>query len=54
MRNSLDQAERNTIIEALSKTGGSKKECAELLNISTTTLWRKMKRLGIVDEKRWK
>lgn len=54
LRNSLDQAERNTIIEALSKTGGSKKECAELLNISTTTLWRKMKRLGIVDEKRWK
>ncbi len=54
LRNSLDQAERNTIIEALGKTRGNKKDCAQLLNISTTTLWRKMKRLGIVDEKHWK
>lgn len=51
--NALDTAERNTILEALKRCKGDKKECARILEISNTTLWRKMKRLGIEAEKVW-
>ncbi|WP_425058286.1 Anaerobic nitric oxide reductase transcription regulator NorR [Sporomusa carbonis] len=39
--------ERESIIWALKYTDGAKKEAARLLDISTTTLWRKMVELGI-------
>ncbi|QDR82497.1 sigma-54 interaction domain-containing protein [Sporomusa termitida] len=41
-------AERESIINALKYTGGTKREAAKLLGVSTTTLWRKMVDLGIV------
>jgi two-component system response regulator AtoC len=39
--------ERERIVEALREAGGKKGEAAELLNMSRTTLWRKMRELGI-------
>ena len=39
--------EREAIINALKYTGGTKREAAKLLGVSTTTLWRKMVELGI-------
>jgi transcriptional regulator with PAS, ATPase and Fis domain len=51
--NVLDAAERNTILEALKRCNGDKKACARILEISGTTLWRKMKRLGIEAERVW-
>jgi DNA-binding NtrC family response regulator len=51
--NALDAAERNTILEALKRCNGDKKACARILEISGTTLWRKMKRLGIEAERVW-
>ncbi len=41
---------RREILEALSISGGSKNGAAEVLGISRTTLWRKMRELGMMDE----
>ena len=41
--------EKSNILEALNKYEGRKKEAADYLGISRTTLWRKMKELGIED-----
>lgn len=42
-----DTAERTQIIAALERTDGKVNEAARLLNISRTTLWEKMQRLGL-------
>jgi two-component system response regulator HydG len=48
----VDAAERSAIEGALRESDGSRERAAELLNISPTTLWRKMTRLGITFEAR--
>jgi two-component system response regulator HydG len=48
----VDAAERSAIEVALRESEGSRERAAELLNISPTTLWRKMTRLGITFESR--
>ncbi|RST86459.1 sigma-54-dependent Fis family transcriptional regulator [Aquibium carbonis] len=42
-----EAAERRHIVAALAKTGGSTKDAADLLQVSRTTLWEKMRRYGI-------
>jgi DNA-binding NtrC family response regulator len=44
---SLRALERAHIIDTLEKVGWNRKRAAELLNISTTTLWRRLKEFGI-------
>ena len=39
--------ERTAIVEALARTGGTRKAAARQLGMSRTTLWRKMKEYGI-------
>ncbi len=46
----VDAAERTAIEGALRDSDGSRERAAELLDISPTTLWRKMTRLGITFE----
>ncbi|UCF84963.1 MAG: sigma-54-dependent Fis family transcriptional regulator [Desulfobacteraceae bacterium] len=46
----LQENEVILIKKALSKTGGKKAEAADLLGINITTLYRKIKRYGILDE----
>ncbi len=48
----VDSAERSAIEAALRECDGSRERAAEVLNISPTTLWRKMTRLGIIFETR--
>ncbi|MFL5299968.1 MAG: helix-turn-helix domain-containing protein, partial [Anaeromyxobacteraceae bacterium] len=43
----VDAAERRTIELALARAGGDLGVVARELAVSSTTLWRKMKRLGI-------
>jgi two-component system response regulator HydG len=43
----VDEAERQAIVAALGEADGSRERAAEVLDISATTLWRKMTRLGI-------
>jgi two-component system, NtrC family, response regulator HydG len=43
----VDEAEREAVEAALRSHDGSRERAAEALNISPTTLWRKMTRLGI-------
>src|SRR6185503_18278565 len=43
----VDDAERRAIAVALERTPGDLGRVAEALAISPTTLWRKMKRLGL-------
>jgi two-component system response regulator HydG len=43
----VDEAERRAIEDALRGCDGSRERAAEALGISATTLWRKMTRLGI-------
>lgn len=43
-----DAAERRHIVAALERTGGQLRRAAELLGVSRTTLWEKMKKLGIL------
>jgi Transcriptional regulator containing PAS, AAA-type ATPase, and DNA-binding domains len=40
---SMEDAEKRSIINALKKTGGNRTRTAEILGISKTTLWRKLK-----------
>jgi len=48
----VDGAERQAIEAALRECDGSRERAAEILEISPTTLWRKMTRLGITYETR--
>jgi two-component system, NtrC family, response regulator HydG len=43
----VDDAEREAIQRALARSGGSLEQVSKELDVSTTTLWRKMKRLGL-------
>ncbi len=44
----VDRAEREAIESVLREVDGNKEKAAELLGLSSTTLWRKMKRLDVV------
>jgi DNA-binding NtrC family response regulator len=44
---SLDDVERNTILQALAECHGNKKKAAERLGIQRATLYNKLKRYGI-------
>jgi two-component system response regulator HydG len=46
----VDDAEREAVLGALKAFDGSRERAAEALDISPTTLWRKMTRLGITYE----
>jgi len=48
----VDEAEREAVEAALREHDGSRERAAEALDISPTTLWRKMTRLGISFETR--
>jgi two-component system response regulator HydG len=48
----VDDAEREALSMALRASDGSRERAAEALDISPTTLWRKMTRLGISYESR--
>ena len=41
------RADREAVIQALQKSQGRKKEAADILGISRTSLWRRMKSLGL-------
>jgi DNA-binding NtrC family response regulator len=43
----LQAQERTSIERALERFGGNRKKAAEALNISTVTLWRRMKQYGL-------
>ncbi len=45
---SLDELERRRILEALNQARGRKGEAAKLLGLGRSTLWRKLKRHGLV------
>lgn len=44
-----EKTERDSILEALNQTGGSKGAAAELLGMDRSTLWRKMKMYHLVE-----
>lgn len=48
----LAEAERRHILAALEHCGGSRKETAKVLDVSETTLWRKLKSYGRVRSRR--
>jgi two-component system response regulator HydG len=52
LANIVDDAEREAVESALRAFDGSRERAAEALDISPTTLWRKMTRLGITFEDR--
>ena len=47
---SLQMMERRHILNTLEQVGWNRKRAAELLKISTTTLWRRLKEFGIDRE----
>jgi two-component system response regulator HydG len=47
MQDVIDEAETEAILEALREVQGNRERAAEMLGLSATTLWRKMKRLRI-------
>ncbi len=47
LADAVGEAERRTIVAALEASKADLARAAELLGVSSTTLWRKMKRLGI-------
>ncbi|MBC6930671.1 MAG: sigma-54-dependent Fis family transcriptional regulator, partial [Candidatus Jettenia sp.] len=46
----LAEQEKNAIIEALNKYSGNQTKVAQILGISTTTLWRKIKKYRIKSQ----
>jgi transcriptional regulator with PAS, ATPase and Fis domain len=46
----LRTPEAKRLLEALRRTGGNKKQAADLLGMSRVTLWRRMKELGIAED----
>jgi transcriptional regulator with PAS, ATPase and Fis domain len=42
--------EAKRLLDALRRTGGSKKQAADLLGMSRVTFWRRMKELGIAED----
>jgi two-component system response regulator HydG len=51
MQDVVDEAEANAILGALREVQGNRERAAEMLGLSATTLWRKMKRLRIEHER---
>ena len=51
LREARDAAERRQIERALKETGGQIQKAAALLGIARTTLWEKMRRLGLGEER---
>jgi DNA-binding NtrC family response regulator len=47
-----DDAERRHITAVLERTGGQIKKAADLLGVSRTTLWEKMRKLGLQSDDR--
>ncbi|MDO8140732.1 MAG: sigma-54 dependent transcriptional regulator [Candidatus Brocadiales bacterium] len=47
----LAEQEKNAIIEALNKYGGNQTKVSQVLGISTTTLWRKIKKYRIKSQR---
>ncbi len=45
----LYNAEESRLKDALNQARGNRAECAELLGISKVTLWRRMKKYGMID-----
>jgi len=43
----LEEQERRAIVRALERFGGNRRRAADALDISTVTLWRKMRRYGL-------
>ena len=50
LREALEGPEREIIERALEAFGGSRQETARALDINRTTLWKKMKKYGLLDE----
>jgi two-component system response regulator HydG len=51
MQDVVDEAEASAILGALREVQGNRERAAEMLGLSATTLWRKMKRLRIEHER---
>ena len=50
--NPLLESERQAIQQALAANGGNRSRTAAALGIDKSTLWRKMKRFGLLDAKK--
>lgn len=50
LEDALDEAARQAIEDALRHTAGSRSEAARLLGVSRTTLWKRMRDLGLTGE----
>jgi DNA-binding NtrC family response regulator len=51
-RGLLAQTEEATILQVLREVGGNRAKAAQRLGISTTTLWRRLKKIGFQVEMR--
>ena len=48
--NGMKNSERQRLIEALQVTGGNRSEAAKILGVSRVTLWKRIKKFGILVE----
>jgi len=53
LKEAIDRLERDVIVDVLERTNGNQREAAEILGLKPTTLFYKLRRMGIMPVRKY-